>query len=83
MAVEVRISRGTIARSFALAMAAFLLVGQGEQIVAAPVTVPLLVWGIRSSRSISYRVAAVVVCVATLLVVGWFIAYSVWGVSKG
>lgn len=83
MVVEVRITRGTVARSLALAIPAFLLVGQGEQIVAAPVTVPFLVWGIRSSRSLAYRVVAVIVFLATLVVVGWFIAYSVWGVSKG
>ena len=83
MTVEVRISREKVARSFALVIPAILLVGQGEQIAAASVTVPFLLWAIRSSRSIAYRVAAVLVGLATLVVVGWFIAYSVWGVSKG
>lgn len=56
-------------------VAGFLLVSMGAQIVAAPLTVPALIWSIASSRGRAVRVTLSVILVLTMLFVGWFVAY--------
>lgn len=57
----------------------FLLVTMGGQIVGAPLTVPALWWAARSSRSRAARAGLAMLAGTTMLFVGWFITYLVFG----
>jgi len=57
------------------AVAGVLLISQGGQIFAAPVTVPALCWSIASAHTRSARILLSVVLALTLAVLGWFLVY--------
>jgi hypothetical protein len=62
-----------------LGVATFLLLSMGGAVVAAPVTLPLLVWAARSTPSQGYRIAAAVVAGLTAAEVAWAIVYVTVG----
>lgn len=72
------------ARSFlrllVASIATFLLASQGAQIVAAPITVPSMLWLIAGAR-LATAVALTSVAALTMLFVGWLVTYSAAGES--
>ena len=65
-----------------LSFATLLLISFGGAIVAAPVTIPLLLWAARASPSKGYRVWAGIVIVLTIAEVAWAITYFAVGEAK-
>lgn len=65
-----------------LFVAAFLLISFGGAIVAAPLSVPFLVWAARASSSKSYRIGAGIVVVLTMAEVVWALTYLAIGEAK-
>jgi hypothetical protein len=64
-----------------VAVAALLLVSMGGAVVAAPVTVPALVWVARGCAG-GLRAAAVVVAALTAAELGWALVYLVAGEAE-
>ena len=62
-----------------LAVAAVLLLSMGGAVVAAPVTVPALVWAARHRFRGLLRAAAVVVAALTAAELGWALVYLAAG----
>ena len=65
-----------------LSLATLLLISFGGAIVAAPVTIPLLLLVARASPSKGYRVWAGIVVVFTIAEVAWALTYLVVGEAK-
>ena len=61
------------------AAASFLLISMGGQVIAAPVTVPLLWWAARSTSTRWARGIYIAIASLTMLIVGWAVAYVVGG----
>ncbi len=68
-----------LARALLLAVATVLLLSFGGAIVAAPLTVPLLLIARYRSDSGGYRVAAAAVIALTIAEVAWGVAYVGFG----
>ncbi|HMJ75860.1 MAG TPA: hypothetical protein VK507_07800 [Iamia sp.] len=68
-----------LARGVLLGVAIFLLLSMGGAVVAAPVTLPLLVLAARSTPSNGYRIAAAVVAGLTAAEVAWAVVYVTVG----
>ncbi|MCA1832533.1 MAG: hypothetical protein ABR548_12055 [Actinomycetota bacterium] len=66
-------------RVFVVAAAGFLLISQGAQIAAAPLTVPALWWSARSTDRRGEWVTHTIVAGLTMAFVGWFGAYQLLG----
>jgi hypothetical protein len=65
-----------------LFLTTLLLISFGGAIVAAPVTIPLLLLAVRASPSKGYRVWAGVVVVLTMAEVAWALTYFAVGEAK-
>ena len=59
-----------------------LLVSYGGAIVAAPLTVPLLLLAARASSSTGYRISAGIVVVLTIAEFGWGLTYLTLGEAR-
>ena len=65
-----------------LAVAALLLLSMGGAVVAAPVTVPALVWAARGRFRGGLRAAAVAVAALTAAELGWALVYLAAGETE-
>lgn len=72
----------SLTRGVVLGVSAFLLASMGGAIFAAPVTIPLLVWAVRASRSAGYRWAATAVLALTAMEVTWALVYVSLGEGR-
>jgi hypothetical protein len=72
----------TVRRGILLIVAAFLLFSMGGAIVAAPVTVPALVWAMRTSGSSVYRGLGAAVLALTIGEAAWALTYVTAGEAQ-